>query len=253
MTKKRVLFLIETKEDLKSLVHYSKLLKANMNDANMVAIYVKDILKYEIIPTAVNTMGIQNSSTIMVDEYKSLEENLYEEIKKEAVNYFDKVYSVEGETVDVLLDEMKAFDLLVVFKKETFSSKLSEILKNRYKPIILIPPKETYSLDNVIMLNDGAYRVNKSLFAYFNLFGEKNIDVLRVNVEEKNRLTERFGDILNIIDKSGEDTAKIILDNIKNHNLIIMGELKYSAILERLTGQIGIKIIENIQNPIFIG
>lgn len=30
------------------------------------------------------------------------------------------------------------------------------------------------------------------VYQYFNIFGDRDIDVLRVNVEDKNRLTERF-------------------------------------------------------------
>lgn len=32
------------------------------------------------------------------------------------------------------------------------------------------------------MLNDGGYRVNSSVYQYFNIFGNRDIDVLRVNV-----------------------------------------------------------------------
>lgn len=44
--------------------------------------------------------------------------------------------------------------------------------------------------------------VNASVYQYFNIFGDRDIDVLRVNVEDRNRLTERFGRACNIIDKS---------------------------------------------------
>ena len=102
------------------------------------------------------------------------------------------------------------------------------------------------------MLNDGGYKVNTSVYQYFNIFGCMDIDVLRVNVEDENRLVERFGSQCNIIDKSG-DPASIILELDSKYDMLLMGNLRYSLLIGKLTGQVGVKVLENTKTPIFIG
>lgn len=63
---------------------------------------------------------------------------------------------------------------------------LNSLLKNHYKPLIILSKSDKeYKFDKILMLNDGGYRVNASVYQYFNIFGDRDIDVLRVNVEDK--------------------------------------------------------------------
>lgn len=254
MTNKKFLFLLTDEQEVHYAAKFSKSIREKFHSALTYAVYVKDIMKYEIFPTSIDGISMHGSTSMLVNEYKKFETNIYEGIKEKAFGNFDKVYSIEGETCEVILEELKAYDALIVVKNEKLSYGMQELLKTTYKPLIMLSKEEReYKFDKILMLNDGGFKVNRSIFAYFSLFGESNIDVLRVNVEDKNRLTERFGDICNIIDKSGENEAQIIKDFAKPYDIIVMGGLSYSVLLERLTGQTGLKVIEDSTNPIFIG
>lgn len=254
MTKKRFLFLLTNEEELENASKFSNIVKNKMKDVQVAALYVKDIMKYEIFLNNITGYGVQpSSSSIVVEEYKSIEDKIYENLKKKAINHFDKVYSKEGDTHEVILEEMKAYDALIVVKSEPLTNALKNLLKDHYKPIILLGDKNEYKLDKILMLNDGGYKVNKSIFAFFHLFGEQNIDVLRVNVTETNKLSERFGNVCNVIDKESNDVYETIMESIIGYDIVIIGELRYTILFERLTGQTGIKIIENTNIPIFMG
>lgn len=85
-----------------------------------------------------------------------------------------------------MLEELKAYDLLVIIKKGEIDNTIVSILKDHYKPLVILTSGYgNYSFENIVMLNDGGYKVNKSLYSFFNIFGIRNIDVLEVNVEEK--------------------------------------------------------------------
>ena len=43
---------------------------------------------------------------------------------------------------------------------------------------------KVYNFDKVILLDDGGYMANRSLFEFFIIFGEQKVDVLRVNVDD---------------------------------------------------------------------
>lgn len=252
MNKKRILFLISKEEEIAHTIKFSNSLKQQFNNTENVALYVKDLTKYEFFLNNVNGF-IQSSTTLLIDEYRDIENNLYEIVKEKAKDNFDYIYSIEGETHEVLMEELKAFDAVVVVKNKELTQAMKELLKAHYKPLIILGEEKEYKFDKILMLNDGAYNVNKSVFDFFHLFGEQKIDVLRVNVEDRNRLTERFGDVCNIIDEKTDDVFSVIEKYIQNYDIIIMGQLRYNILFERLTGQIGIKIIENSKNPIFMG
>ena len=90
------------------------------------------------------------------------------------------------------------------------------------------------------------------LVEFFNVFGEQKVDVLRVNIEDEDLLRERFKENYNLINKSG-DPLKVIVEEVKKYDFIIMGDLKYAVMLEKITGKLGIKLLEAIKKPIFIG
>ncbi|MFZ2940426.1 MAG: GntR family transcriptional regulator, partial [Leptotrichiaceae bacterium] len=129
---------------------------------------------------------------------------------------------------------------------------LRELLRTHYKPMIVFSEKEEYKFDKVLLLDDGGYKSNRSLFEFFNVFGEQKVDVLRVNIEDEDLLRERFKENYNLINKSG-DPLKVIVEEVKKYDFIIMGDLKYAVMLEKITGKLGIKLLEAIKKPIFIG
>ncbi len=255
-TKKRVLFLVSKAEEINAAFNFSLALKKRFDRVDTCLLYVKDISKYEMFQNTISSYNMNNSASIVMREYKGIENTFYEEIKEEAKGNFDKVYSISGEALEVITEEMKAYDLLVTVrdKGSNISTALTDIIRNHYKPLIVINEEQKeFNFDKILMLNDGGYKVNKSVFSFFNTFGEHNVDVLRVNVEDKDRLTERFGDICKLIHRTGDNPVEIISSYIPNYDIVIMGGLNYPAFFERLMGQTGLKIIESSTKPIFIG
>lgn len=249
MSRKRILFCIGDEDEINSASSFAKAVKEFFKDVETVALYVKDIKKYDLF------QGDYSSFAIPIDEYRQIESEIFRELKSKLVESFDTVYEINGDKFEVISEEMKAYDLLVLVKnKGSLNLLLTRVIRTFYKPFVLLDANvNKYSFEKILMLNDGGYMVNKSVFSYFNLFGERNIDVLRVNVEDRNRLTERFGSICNVIDKKGDDIPKIIQEHIKNYDMVLMGGLNYPIFLERLTGQTGLKIIETSEKPIYIG
>ena len=89
---------------------------------------------------------------------------------------------------------------------------MKELLRSIYKPVIVLPNRKDFKLDNLLLLDDGAYNANKTLFTFFYMFDEQKVDVLRVNVEEdesNQKLSERFGDNYNLILREGDTVKKL--------------------------------------------
>lgn len=253
---RKFLFVLTDEIELNELEKFAKALKEYYPNIEKNLLYVKDVMKYDIFPLTVQGMGISNATNLIIEDYLKLEEEKFNNLKNklDQINSFKKVYSIEGELLEVVLEELKAYDALVVCKSgnDTITDDLNSLLKNHYKPLIILSKSDKeYKFDKILMLNDGGYRVNASVYQYFNIFGDRDIDVLRVNVEDKNRLTERFGRACNIIDKSG-DVVDIILKTIPNYDFALMGNLSYSLLFEKLTGQVGVKVLENTRIPIFM-
>ena len=252
MLSKKALFLITAENEVEALVEFAKVFKKKYG-IEAEGLYVKDILKYEIFPIAVEGIGINVGANYAFKEYKELEEKTFRHIRELTAPDFSNVYSREGETVEIALEELKKYDMLVVVKNDKVTSILKDIMRSVYKPLIILPNQLEFKLDNLLLLDDGAYNANKTLFTFFHMFGEQKIDVLRVNVEEddENSLAQRFGENYNLIHKKG-DTFKTIMNESQNYDLVLMGDLRYTVMVERITGKLGVRILENIKKPIFI-
>jgi hypothetical protein len=253
---KRFLFLLTSDSEVKEIIKFSKSLKEKFGDnIENDLVYVKDLELYEKLPLTIQGLGVNNNTIDLIKEYRAIENEKYDEYYSQIKPYFRKVYALEGTILDVALEELKAYDLLVICKNEgnRLSDNLNSLLKHQYKPLIILSNTDKdYSFEKILMLNDGGYKVNTSVYQYFNIFGCMDIDVLRVNVEDENRLVERFGSQCNIIDKSG-DPASIILELDSKYDMLLMGNLRYSLLIGKLTGQVGVKVLENTKTPIFIG
>ncbi len=248
---KRVLLLINNEQETKNIIKFSQAFKEKYNVV-LDAIYVKDMIKYEIFPSTIEGIGVNLGVNYALEEIRHAESKNFQKYKEQLELYFDDIYEVEGETVETVLDHLKIYDLLVVTKLDKIMPYLRELLRTHYKPIMIISDQEEYKFDNVILLDDGGYKANKSLFSYFTIFGERKINVLRVNIEEEDLLKERFKDNYILIDKIG-DPLKVILEESEKHDMIVMGDLKYAVMIEKIAGKVGIKILETVKKPIFIG
>ena len=252
MLLKRALFLVSAENEVEPLVEFAKVFKKRYN-VKVDAVYVKDILKYDVFPVTVEGIGINLGTNFAYKEFRNIENKTFEKIKGRLEEEFSKVYTKEGESAEVALEELKKYDLMVTVKNEKISPYMKELLRSIYKPLIVLPNRKDFKIEN-LLLDDGAYNANKTLFTFFYMFDEQKVNVLRVNVEadESNeKLSERFGDNYNLILKEG-DTFKTIMEESKNYDLVLMGDLRYTVMVERITGKLGIRLLENLDVPIFI-
>nr|WP_314114707.1 GntR family transcriptional regulator [uncultured Leptotrichia sp.] len=252
MLQKKALFLVTAENEIQPLINFARVFKQKYN-ADADVIYIKDILKYEVFPVSIEGMGLNIGANYAFKEYRELEEKTVKKLKEKMTDDISNFYTKDGETSEIVLEELKKYDLLVLVKNEKVTPVLKEILRSIFKPLIILPNVKDFKLDNLMLLDDGAYNANKTLFTFFYIFGEQKVDVLRVNVEEEDEdsLTERFGDNYNLIHKKG-DTFKIIMNEAQNYDLVLMGDLRYTVMVERITGKLGVRILENLQKPIFI-
>ena len=252
MLQKKALFLVTAENEVQPLVNFAGVFKEKYN-VEIDVVYIKDVLKYEVFPVSIEGMGLNVGANYAFKEYRELEEKTVKKLKEQMSDDISNFYTKDGETSEIVLEELKKYDLLVLVKNEKVTSVLKEILRSIFKPLIILPNVEDFKLDNLMLLDDGAYNANKTLFTFFHIFGEQKVDVLRVNVEEEdeNSLAERFGDNYNLIHKKG-DTFKTIMNEAQNYDLVLMGDLRYTVMVERITGKLGVRILENLQKPIFI-
>ena len=252
MLQKKALFLVTAENEVRPLVNFAGVFKEKY-DVEIDVVYVKDVLKYEIFPVTIEGMGLNIGANYAFKEYRELEEKTVKKLKEQMTDNISNFYTKEGETSEIALEELKKYDLLVLVKNEKVTAVLKEILRSIFKPLIILPNVEDFKLDNLMLLDDGAYNANKTLFTFFHMFGEEKVTVLRVNVEEddENSLTQRFGENYNLIHKKG-DTFKTIMSEAQNYDLVLMGDLRYTVMVERITGKLGVRILENLKKPIFI-
>ena len=253
MLLKRALFLVSAENEVEPLVEFAKVFKKRYN-VKVDAVYVKDILKYDVFPVTVEGIGINLGTNFAYKEFRNIENKTFEKIKGRLEEEFSKVYTKEGESAEVALEELKKYDLMVTVKNEKISPYMKELLRSIYKPLIVLPNRKNFKIENLLLLDDGAYNANKTLFTFFYMFDEQKVNVLRVNVEadESNeKLSERFGDNYNLILKEG-DTFKTIMEESKKYDFVLMGDLRYTVMVERITGKLGIRLLENLDVTIFI-
>ncbi len=252
MLQKKALFLVTAENEIQPLVNFAGIFKKKY-DVEIDVIYIKDVLKYEVFPVSIEGMGLNIGANYAFKEYRELEEKTVKKIKEKMTADISNFYTKDGETSEIILEELKKYDLLVLVKNEKVTPVLKEILRSIFKPLIILPNVENFRLDNLVLLDDGAYNANKTLFTFFYIFGEQKMNVLRVNVEEddENSLAQRFGENYNLIHKKG-DTFKTITNESQNYDLVLMGDLRYTVMVERITGKLGVRILENLQKPIFI-
>ena len=252
MLQKKALFLVTAENEVQPLVNFAGVFKEKYN-VEIDVVYIKDVLKYEVFPVSIEGMGLNVGANYAFKEYRELEEKTVKKLKEQMSDDISNFYTKDGETSEIVLEELKKYDLLVLVKNEKVTSVLKEILRSIFKPLIILPNVKDFKLDDLVLLDDGAYNANKTLFTFFHIFGEQKVNVLRVNVEEddENSLAQRFGENYNLIHKTGE-TFKTIMNEAQNYDLVLMGDLRYTVMVERITGKLGIRILENLQKPIFI-
>lgn len=250
MLLKKALFLVSSENEIETLIEFGKKFKEKYN-VEIDALYVKDILKYEIFPVTIEGIGVNIGANYAFKEYRELEEKSFKTVKEKMNSEFSRVYAKDGETIETALNELKKYDMIVAVKNEKISPYLKELLRSNFKPLIILPNIKEFNFNKLLLLDDGAYNANKTLYTFFYMFGEQKVDVLKVNVDAEDELKERFGDNYNIILKEG-DPFKIIMEESENYDFVLMGDLRFTIMVEKITRKLGVRLLENLKKPIFI-
>lgn len=255
---KRALIYFENNNDADFLIKFSKVLSRDF-DVEIHGIYIKDLRKYEVVPPMVEGLVVDSANSYVMKEWEALEKQRGISVKEIFLNNFSKnnFFEVEGITSDILLEKMKSYDLLIVAKNEIISNNVKTILKIHTKPIISVPNLENYSFSSVLFADDKGLRANESFFRFMNLFNNINeITALSINIDQfddfdMKEYSELRGVNIDFIYKNG-NCMKILEEEVDKFNILIMGNLRYNFMLEKLTGKLGVKILESINLPIFI-
>ena len=253
---RRVLILFGNELNTKQLLETGKILKERYK-CDVKGLYVKDVRKHEIIPPSVEGLVIDPSSRYIVEEWDRFENEQIDKLKESLKGFSNENIIIrEGVTPDTALEELKAYDLLVVGKGARISADLKELLKYHYKPMLIVGDKPI-NLDSVLLANDKSFRINKSFFRFMSIFTDiKEFRSISVGLdeEEDSSLKEYLrgsGKSISEKEKVGNEFEEIEKE-AESCGILIIGDLTHSYIMEKITGHVGVKLIENIKIPIFI-
>lgn len=258
----RVLIKLDNQEEVKHLAKYGNMIKENYPEAEIVGIFIhpsigeRSYREFRGVGGDYDIGEAKSEHKAKIEKIMEIENKIREEFLSlvENASFYAKI----GDISEVLLNELKLFDLAVISKADKIEHDLRDIFKNHNKPIILVPELESYSLDRILIADDQGLEVNKSIFKFMGVF-EKAREFKAVTVgisqEEVKDLNFYLGKIDKKIDYNFEDGSvdKIILNYAKECDMLIMGNLKRSFMVEKLIGTGGIRALEEVKKPIFIG
>ncbi|MGL4628995.1 hypothetical protein [Cetobacterium sp.] len=226
----------------------------------IVPLYIKDVRRDEILPATMDGMIVNLSNNSFTQERDALEE---EEVKKlreklESKGVKEPLNIEFGFPWDIIKEYMKCADLLMFEKGESLSESAITVLKNHFKPIIMVGEKGINSLEKVGISSDDGVKINKSVFSFINIFSEINsfsMYTLLYKIEENTLLKylEEKGKKVEWKNFDGELAKEKYLEEINKLDLLIMGNLSVSYFFEKITGRKGLSIMEKSQASIFIG
>ena len=90
-----------------------------------------------------------------------------------------------GITPEIVIEELKKSDILLIEKEDKFSEDLIVILKRFFKPIFVVRDK-VIKFDKIAISNDDGTKVNKSFQRFINIFTDvKEITSLELRISSK--------------------------------------------------------------------
>nr|WP_307774581.1 hypothetical protein [uncultured Cetobacterium sp.] len=223
-------------------------------------LYIKDVRRDEIIPATMDGMIVNLSNNSFSEERDALEAEELDRLKEKLrINGIKNELAIEfGFPWEIIKEYLKLADILMFEKGEILSEAAIAVLKNQFKPIILIGPKPITKLDNIAISTDDGVKINKSTNNFMNLFPEiKDFTMMTVlyELEENKLLSLMKSKNKEVIVKSfNEENAKEkFLNEVEKFDLLIMGNLSRSYFFEKITGKKGLNILEKSKVSIFIG
>lgn len=228
-------------------------------------LHVRDVRKKEFLPNAVDGIMLEPMIAGINEEWNRYEEheiaNIKEQLKERGV---DAELEVKfGITPEIVIEELKKSDILLIEKEDKFSEDLIAILKRFFKPIIVVRDK-VLKLDKVAISNDDGTKVNKSFQRFINIF--THVDEITslelIDPQEEHEEDEIHENYLNeyikgkgiklvskqIMRANSDEFLKIC----KEEDILIMGNLSNSYIFEKITKKVGVKIMEDVETTLFI-
>ncbi|WP_320045881.1 hypothetical protein [uncultured Ilyobacter sp.] len=260
----RILVAFVEEKDVAYLTKYAKTIKENYPDADIVGMFIHSVVDKDDFKEFMAADDLYRLKIKNIDkEYQRItksEKERSERIEKAFLSIMkdSKFYNMVGDSSKILLEELKFFDLAILAKSSELTHEEKILLNTHHKPVILVPELENYSLEKVMLAYDQQTKSNKALFNFMEIFSNvTEFAAVTVNGDKKHDeedlklYMEKAGKNFKREFTSGE-VHKIILEYSKGYDLIIMGDLKHSIMLEKAIREPGIKIIESAKKPIFI-
>lgn len=230
-------------------------------------LHVRDVRKKEFLPNAVDGIMLEPMIAGINEEWNRYEEHEIANIKEQLLEKgVDAELEVKfGITPEIVIEELKKSDILLIEKEDKFSEDLIAILKRFFKPIIVVRDK-VLKLDKVAISNDDGTKVNKSFQRFINIFTHVDeitslelVDPEHHEHDEDEEIHENYlnefikGKGIKLVSKQilradSEEFLKIC----KEEDILIMGNLSNSYIFEKITKKIGVKIMEDVETTLFI-
>lgn len=220
----------------------------------IIPIYVKDIgYTIPIRETVVNS-GI--ASKMLHDIEDKFIDTIKDKLKEYEIE--EKLIVESGISSASVRDHLKYCDLLMLDQDYVLNDLFLDILKNLYRPVIILRKKALNFSDVAVISNDGV-KVNKSLYNFMILFPDtllfsmytwnynKDTNYLRDLIKDKG-----FDVKVNHYTSNDYEVADLY-NQLNSHSLVVMGNLSRSFFFEKITNRMGLNFLENIDSPIFIG
>ncbi|MGL4308499.1 hypothetical protein [Cetobacterium sp. SF1] len=238
----------------------------NMDNLIESALFLKKNYNFKIIPLYIRNMDILiPPANLLVSALgdgiigNNLEENdnnrikeIYQKLK--AANIIEPLLIETGLTQQIVEEYMKQSDLLMLNRNQTLSDDTFSILKESFKPILLIS-ENPLSFNKIMIASDDGPKVHKSVLSFCNLFNnESSFEIIAYKSEKDNHILHNY-----LTEKNKSSHMELFMElpefykKINVSSLLIMGNLSKSYFLEKITNKKGLSIIENTKAPIFIG
>ena len=252
----RVLVQFTCAEEVEFLSRFVNELKGRYRDIDVCGLYVRNTDEYLKYNSAMHSDAFYQD---FIDVWNNMEDKKEADIREKFNTGFPgcELFCRSGYRDAVALDEMRLFDFLIIAKQDYISHELKILLSSHHKPLIIVPDRPSYSLDRILMADDERLEVNKAFFNFIHLFEDiQEFHALAINIDRENIMDLNV--YLNKVDK------EIIYDCQQGHlekllemysdkyDLMIMGDLKHSFLVERISHKPGLRILDNISIPVFI-
>ncbi|MGB0404682.1 MAG: hypothetical protein ACPGDB_00635 [Fusobacterium sp.] len=255
---KNVLLVLGNGYNRENLIKSALYLRDNLG-VEIRPIHVRDVRKKEFLPNAIDGIMLEPMIAGVNKEWTEYEDKeilkIQDLLKK---NGIEKDLEIKyGITPEIVIQELKKSDMLLIEKEEKFTEDLIVLMKRFFKPIIVVRNKPL-KLDKISIANDDGTKVNKSFQRFSNIFDIKEVRSLKLeetSSDEEENYLETF-----ILNKGLKLTSKQfekenIEEFIKECNkadILVMGNLSNSYLFEKITKKIGIKIMESVETTLFI-